>query len=283
MGKRARGILKIILAAGFLGSMGVVLSVMYRYWKEDCIYDKAAETFLHQVEGISDSGCGESGGFEQSDEETRVQAPITVDFPALQEKCEDVVGWIYCEGTPINYPVVQGEENDYYLSHNYEGNSNASGSIFVDAKNRRGFVDSNTILYGHNMKDGSMFACLDNWADQAYYEEHPEMWLLTPENDYRIVLFSGYTTEADSDTYEIFTNPCEKLEEYLQHCAAQSDFRTDITLDRNGRYVVLSTCVYVFDDARYVLQGMLVPADGAEDIALRKFVRERKTANGGQR
>ena len=109
------------------------------------------------------------------------------------------------------------------------------------------------------MKNGSMFATLRNWADQEYYEEHPVFWLLTPEQNYQIKLFSGYTTPATSDTYTIFQGPCQELSDYLQTAHANSDFRADIETDPNGKYVLLSTCEYVYEDARYVLHGMLVP------------------------
>ena len=113
------------------------------------------------------------------------------------------------------------------------------------------------------MKNGSMFAGLDKWADQEYYEEHPVMWLLTPEQDFKVLLFSGYTTSATSDTYTIFTGPAEEIDDYLRKSVSQSDFQANVVLYREARYVLLSTCAYVFDNARYVLHGVLVPVDSA--------------------
>lgn len=85
--------------------------------------------------------------------------------------------YLYGEDTVINYPIVQAEDNDYYLHRNYDRTYNVSGSIFVEAENRPGFLDCDTILYGHHMNDGSMFAGIDNWGKQAYYEAHPVLWL----------------------------------------------------------------------------------------------------------
>lgn len=87
------------------------------------------------------------------------------------------------------------------------------------------------------------------------------MWLLTPDQDYRIDIFAGYTTSGYSDTYTIFTGSCEELDTYLEKAVAQSDFQTEVAADGKGRYVVLSTCAYVFTDARYVLHGVLVPVE----------------------
>ena len=258
MGKRIRLVLLIVLTVIFLGCCVSLLSVLNRYREEDRLYDEIAETYLREAE---------NGGPAETSGEALPQAPIEVDFAALQEVCGDVVGWIYCEDTPINYPVVQVDDNDYYLRRDIEGNHSTAGTIFVDGNNRKGFLDSNMIIYGHHMRNGSMFACLENWEEQEYYEEHPVMWLLTPEQDYQIVLFSGYTTSATSDTYTIFTDPCEQLDRYLQDCIAKSDFQADVAIDGTGRYVVLSTCAYEFDDARHVLHGMLVPAAGREGAA----------------
>lgn len=249
MKKWIRRIIMILLVTIFIGSTTYVLVTYHQYRENDRRYTEMAEGFTE----MTDAG-GPS---------VQVTAPITVDFSGLKEVNEDIIGWLYCEGTAINYPVLQGEDNDQYLRSSYDGSYNAAGSIFVEASNRENFQDSNTIIYGHHMKNGSMFAALDKWADQEFYEAHPVMWLLTPDQDYRIDLFSGYTTSAYSQTYTIFTGPGKELDDYLVKCAEQSNFQADVELDGQARYVLLSTCAYVFDDARNVLHGRLVPVDSA--------------------
>ena len=161
--------------------------------------------------------------------------------------------------------MLQGTDNDYYLHHTYDGKSSISGSIFADANNRPDFADSNTVIYGHHMKNKSMFATISNWAEQDYYEEHPVMWLLTPRQDYKIVLFSEYTTSAYSDTYVMYPEACPEMDEYLKRAAQSSNFQSDIQtngeLTGDAHYVLLSTCAYVFDNARDVLHGKLVPVN----------------------
>lgn len=185
--------------------------------------------------------------------------PISVDFDALLAENKDIVGWLYCEDTNINYPLVQGEDNDYYLHHAYDGKESRAGALFVDAENRPQFADSNTIIYGHHMKNGSMFAHLADFADQEYFEAHSVMWLLTPEQTYQVELFGGYLTTAGSDSYTIFTGECEEWKEYLERALAASDVQAEAKTPPDGRYVMLSTCEYDFKDARYVLHGRLVP------------------------
>ncbi len=259
MGKKIRTILMVVLLLIFLGSGATILLALREYQENDRLYAEGAMTYTRAQTAAAEEP-GEPG--------ERMIAPIVVDFDALAAANEDAVGWIYCEGTKIDYPVMQGEDNDFYLHHNYIGESSAAASIFVDANNRPGFTDANTIIYGHHMRDGSMFAGLDEWAAQEYYEDHPVMWLLTPEQDYRIDLFAGYTTSAYADTYLIFHENDDALSTYLADCIAQSDFSSGLQPDGSGRYVVLSTCAYVFDNARYVLHGELVPVDSAGGTAI---------------
>lgn len=251
-----------LLAAGLL----VITLVQYR--TSEKLYEQAAEQYTDPAdrdstgeEAKTDPDAGNDGSYET--------APVVVDFDALKKVNEDVAGWIYCEDTVINYPVMYGSDNDFYLHHSYEGNYSASGSIFIDYNNKNDLSDTNTIIYGHHMKDKSMFATLSNWAEQEYYEEHPVVWLLTPEQDYKIVLFGGYTTSASSDTYTIYQDHSEELVEYLQTAASQSDFKAAVSsLPGDAHFVVLSTCAYVFDNARYVLHGYLEPVDSAGGVPL---------------
>lgn len=187
-------------------------------------------------------------------------APIEVDFEVLWETNEDVVGWIYCEDTPINFPIVQAEDNDYYLSRLIDGTWNSSGTLFADYRNAADFSDSNTIIYGHNMKNKGMFGTLPNYKEQSYYDEHPLMWLLTPDGNYKVELIAGYVTSSTSEIYSI-----GKTEEEVLILAEQSieksTFASDFQVSQGDRFVTLSTCSYEYDNARYVLIGRLIPLD----------------------
>ncbi len=249
MKKWIRRILMLALFLICAGSVGTIAFVQWQYKANEALYDEASNQFTSTQ--------------KNAQEPKGDVAPIVIDFDALQEANPDVIGWIYCEGTVIDYPIMRGEDNDFYLHHAYDKSYSVAGSIFMDYTNGANFEDSNTILYGHHMKDKSMFATLEYWADQAYYEEHPQMWLLTPTQDFRIELFSGYTTSARSEAYMMYPEPCEELNTYLSQAAAKSNFQADVELDGNSHYVILSTCAYVFDNARYVVHGKLVPADSA--------------------
>ena len=274
-GRIVKRILLVLALVVFLGSGGTILAVKHQYRLSDQLYEDAAAQFItislplpkaSQPETESPAAQEDNPSAIADRQRLHEIAPIAVDFDGLREVNPDVVGWIFCPDTVINYPVLQGEDDELYLHHSYNGEFNASGSIFVEAENRRDFIDSNTIIYGHHMNDNSMFATLDRWQEQAYYEEHPVMWLLTPEQDYKIELFSAYNISAYSDTYVVYQGPSPAFTEYLKLAAIYSTFHSDTELDPDGQYVLLSTCAYVFDNARSVIHGRLRPLDSAGGV-----------------
>jgi sortase B len=258
-GRWVRTVVMAVLALVFLGSGGVVAFVNWQYHLSDETYDAAKSSY---VKGTKDEAAAKAG----------VIAPIEIDFKDLLEVNPDIQGWIYCEGTDINYPVLQGETNDTYLRHDYRGDYNVRGSIFIDADNNPGFTDANTIVYGHHMSSGTMFAMLEDWSSQEYYDEHPYMWLLTPEQDYQIVLLSAHHVSAHSDLYEIYHEHDANFEHFVTEIMSESDFVPveEATFNADRNYVMLTTCAYVFDDARYIIFGKLVPVQSAGGVALPK-------------
>lgn len=265
-----------VFAIAFVTS-GIVLGTYYMRYKNSRDTQKAAvaqytrpSAAMQQKTGDAAEGQTPAAENQDNPADDAVYAPIEVDFAQLQNAGKDVIGWIYCEDTVINYPVVYGRDNEFYLNRNYMGEYDPSGSIFSDEENANGFSDANVLLYGHHMADKTMFAPLNDWMQQSYYETHPVMWLLTPEQDYRVELFAGYITSADSETYRVFHEPGPDLESYLNWARKWSEIQSEVETGAEGKYVVLSTCDYSFDEARSVLHGKLVPVDSAGGIPLEK-------------
>ena len=177
-----------------------------------------------------------------------------VDFEHLAQINPDVVGWIYIKDTNINYPIVQGRNNNYYLDKLFDGTYNAAGSIFLDAACSSDFLDSHSIIYGHNMKDKSMFADLMKYKDQIFFEDHAEGLLVTPTAVHRIVFFSGYVSHNWTDAWELEFRDIS-FSKWLKNIEARSFFDTTDLPDEDDRILTLSTCTYEFDDAKYVLHG----------------------------
>lgn len=190
--------------------------------------------------------------------------PISVDFAVLQAQNPDIVGWIYSEGTVINYPILQGVDNQQYLRRLYDGTKSTLGSIFLDFRNLSDFSDLNSLVYGHNIRSGQMFASLSSYREQEYYEEHPVMWLLTPDKSYRIDLIAGMVVPSDSEVYEIYSYP-EDLRSGLAYVLSNSTFDAgDVDAAAVERIVTLSTCSYDYNDARYVVIGSLIEVAAPE-------------------
>ena len=188
------------------------------------------------------------------------ESPITVDFDELLKLNGDVIGWLYCEDTPIDNVVVRGSDNDYYLRRFLDGSYSASGTLFADWLCARDFSSRNTVIYGHNMNNGTMFASIRKYVDQEYYDEHPVLYLNTPEQDYKLEVFSGYITPStDNVTYAIGFVDDESFMENIEIIRSRSNFQTDVTVTSEDRIVTLSTCTYEFNSARYVLVAKLVP------------------------
>lgn len=184
--------------------------------------------------------------------------PVQVDFEGLKALNPEIVGWIYSEGTNINYPVLQAKNNDKYLRTQPDGKHSGNGSIFVDFACLPDFSSDNTIIYGHNLKNG-MFSSLSSYQDQTYYDEHPSLWLLTPDQDYRIDLFAGMITQTDSFVYCIGFPGADDRDNFIENSLASSFFESSCIPYPEDHFITLSTCNYTFKDARCVVVGILVP------------------------
>ena len=200
----------------------------------------------------------------------QLKPPIEVDFDKLKSVNEDVVGWIYVDALPdISYPIVKGKDNQTYLHQTYEKNYNFAGTIFVDYENSGDFSDCNTLVYGHNMKNGSMFGHLKKFReDDKLYKQDKYFWILTPERNYRYEIISAYTTGVNSDTYTLFKGPGEEFEKYLETIKGYSEIQTDDTdLTIKDKIVTLSTCTGN-ESTRFVVQGKRVDAEDADGAAM---------------
>jgi sortase B len=172
----------------------------------------------------------------------------------LKAQNEDVVGWLYSADTPINYPILRGGSNDEYLHTLLNGKYNKAGSLFADYRMEDTLEEAyNYIIYGHNMKNDTMFGTLTEYKKQAYYEAHREIYLLTPDKSYRLKPYSGFVTKAGSEIIYKLDHNWTSLERYMLTIKDRSTFKNDLEYINGQLVVTLSTCAYDYDDARYVL------------------------------
>lgn len=182
------------------------------------------------------------------------------DFTELKQENEEIVGWLSCEGTVIDYPVMHTDNNEFYLHHLYNGESNPSGALFVDYRNNGAFTDRNTVIYGHNMKNDTMFSVLNSYKNQEYYDEHPVLMLYTPEETYLVELLSGTLEDGTQEFIPFAFETEEAFLEYIEDLQNRSTFRSRVQISPGDRLVSLCTCSYEWTNARYLVVGRLSPA-----------------------
>ena len=180
-----------------------------------------------------------------------------INFQLLEAQNSDTVGWVCIEGTNINYPVVQGEDNRHYVSTLFDGSENQAGSIFMDYRNNADMDNIHTILYGHNMLDKSMFADILNYQNQEYYDTHPYGIYITREQNYRFDIVAAYVASLADPAWQLEFAAQEELLQWLNEAVEKTEFVSDVTPQADDKFITLSTCSYEFDDARFVLVGVL--------------------------
>ncbi len=193
--------------------------------------------------------------------EPKETPPIDVDFATVQEDGPNVLGWLYSSDTQINYPVVIYCDNKHYLTHDYTGSHSSSGALFFDFRLTEQLSGENLIIYGHHMKDRSMFGSLLQYQKQSYYEEHPTMYLITPDRNYRIDLFAAQFTDSEQENFPIQFDSEQKRRTFVQTAIANSTFTpNDETYHLNVQIISLVTCAYsdYIEDSKFQVQGWLV-------------------------
>ena len=180
-----------------------------------------------------------------------------IDHEKLAGLNEDYACWIYAPGTQIDYPIVQCEDNSYYLKRLFNREKNSAGTLFIDYRNLPDFQDPNTLIYGHHMRNDSMFGTLTDYVDQAYFEAHPYMLIMSDEEIAILELFAGYTTSDEDHCYDIAISDENDMRAFLDEAARKTNFLSGVQVQPFDRLVTLSTCAYAFEDARYIALGRM--------------------------
>lgn len=180
---------------------------------------------------------------ELKSNENREDFPeMEVDFKALSEKNPDTVGWLYVGSCGISYPIVQGEDNDYYMHHTFEGTVNSSGAIIMDYRDDKYLKDWNTFIYGHNMKNGSMFGSLKKLLnDETLYDSDPYIYVYLPGYIYRYKIFSYYKDKPDSKMYWT-ADTLQEYRQYIRDALSLSVRDLGVETSEENNMVTLVTC-----------------------------------------
>ena len=176
----------------------------------------------------------------------------------LFEKNIDYRGWIKIDNTNINYPILQGQDNEEYLYKDINNEYIVSGSIFMNYLNN-GFDDQNTVLFGHNMKNGTMFANLKKYKEDDFFDYNNDIEIELSNGQYlKYKVFSVYITDINDNYTKTSFEDKDEYKEFLERIKNKSIYKSDISVNENDKIITLSTCSYEFDDARLVVTGKLI-------------------------
>ena len=181
----------------------------------------------------------------------------------MQETCSDFIGWLYVADSEMDLPVVQGTDNDYYLSHAPDGSEINEGTVFLDCHSSRDLSDLHNVLYGHNMSAG-MFGDIRSFKDQAEFDRHRYGWFLTPDTLFRIDFFALAVVSTYDTAYDMKADHAKWLESVYSHAL----FTASLRPAENERILALSTCSVEFRNARALFTGRLVPVTDESEIIL---------------
>ena len=236
--KKKGGILYTLVMIVLLGVMGFA---GFNLWK---IYHNYSEGTEAYIDFANIAGAGDVIDVEQDN------SYLTIDWESLWEVNKDIVGWIRLPDTVINYPIVKGSDNDYYLTHLIDGSYSIKGTIFVDAKNPDPLEGFLTIMYGHRMKDWSMFGLLGDYfsthGPDDFFEKNPVWQLYTPEGTYDLHIFAaGVVDSADEDVYKFSFETQSERQAYINRILAFNELQgydNRVKVGVDDEIIMMSTC-----------------------------------------
>ena len=246
---KGRKILLIFCTVVFIYSSINILDYFYEGYKNKKMYQELANLFpTQEIQYMENSGSEHRDALWNEEN-------ISEKFAPLLEINPEVVGWITIPGTVIDYPVVQTDNNEYYLSHDINGNKSKRGAIFMDYRNTPNGDDKNTILYGHHMRDGSMFKDITKYKDKDFFDQNTTIWFYTLSELTQWEVFSAYVTDTE---FNYLRKDFESEEDYLNFINTlknKSMHNSEVELSKDDKIITLSTCSYEFDDARFVVHA----------------------------
>lgn len=246
-----RKIINIILVAIIIVCLSIIGYKYYNYNKDDKLNSEIQDLqpVINEASDSDNNSSGENDGQDQSKEGNYVNSANEEELKSINS---DYKMWIQIENTNINYPVVQSSDNDYYLKHNFRKESNISGTVFVESANDID-NDKNIILYGHNMRNGTMFNNITNYKEESFFNEDNKINIIMNNTLYEYEVFSVYVKNVSEVNLAIgFANEDEFIN-YAYNEAEESLYKKDVDFSAGDNLITLVTCSYEFTDARTIV------------------------------
>lgn len=172
-----------------------------------------------------------------------------IDFKKLKSQNQDIAGWIYIRGTTIDYPIVQGKDNEEYLHQDFNKKKSSSGTIFLDNNCKKDFTSDNNIIYGHHMKNGAMFAQLLKFREKSFLKKHNEIMIFTPDRTIHLKVISAYAQKAQNKIPVTFANDKQK-KAYIKKIESMSEQTIKTSRINDSHIYTFVTCSYEGEDNR---------------------------------
>lgn len=283
-----RGLIACACAVVFVVCMVILVGRLIDYRKTDLIYKTLAEDMFREVtdeKSVISISAGYSPSPSLNDYNTTLTlgksegemsentAAVDIHYARIRAKLEqikaqnsDIIGWIRIEGTEVNYPVVVGDDNDYYLTHAYNGEYLRSGTIFADYQNSPTSVydNRNTVLYGHNMANGSMFATVKKYFRDPDMLNTTEIYFYGFDGVYVYEPIMLLDTDSSFYYYQVYFFGRGEYEHFLSNMLENATYKKDVTLNGDDKLLTLSTCTNRTVTGRYVLQARLVRVENSQ-------------------
>ena len=271
-GKVTQAVLLVLLlmAVAVAGYSGFRLWKYYHEYLDDQkLYEDLRDEILQTPELETDTeSVSELDTRKKYHKTSESEIPFDVDWDELKDINEDIIGWVYFTGVPqISYPVLQAKDNEYYVHRTYDLSSSDSkaGSIFMDCRMAGDFSSPYSVIYGHNVRDGSMLSDLAQLKDQDLYDKEPYFWILTPDGNYRYQIFSIFQCHRSADVFQrSFDYWGEDFSKWQSELKLRNSMQGDVKLKEYGHVVVFSTCVPNSFD-RTIVCGTYIDGDSIPD------------------
>lgn len=247
-----RGV-RVVCAVVLAACLALLGGLAFQQWYQNDAYDRLSSAV----------------GVKAATDSVLTLDDLRVDWVRLSEINHDIVGWVFVPGTPINYPVVKGADDQEYLDRSFDGSTgwfSSKGTLFVSSENSRDLSDRNIVVFGHHMRDGSMFACLDGWKDQAEFDSHRDMFFLTPKGNYRLRTFARFNTTGQERLVRTSFGNEDDFRAYLEEQVERSlVVAPDVDVAKASKTFMFSTCEYSRSDGRAIVLASVVECTNPSD------------------
>jgi len=257
-----RSIIRIILILIVIGSLVWLGVIQWGNHQRDQAYDEAEELFEEvEVSSVQQEQQENTGPtLVNTYTDPVIDELKSKSLVSLQAVNPDVIGWIYIPDTKVSYPLVQGTDNEYYLNNTWKDTPNIGGAIFMECGNNADMTDFNTIIYGHNMRGGSMFGTLKNYKKAKYWQEHPYIYIMHEGGVYRYEIFAAHKVQLNTIVYGMQIENPKQREELIRFALDYSAIDTGIEPTEDDKILTLSTCS-TSAKARWVVQAVWNPEE----------------------